>query len=298
MERLSNFFGVGDQKPTLPLDLALLINGMMALSARFSSSQDLSAIPRKQRGSEFARLSGQIITRLLLDSDLDAPSLTFLHGCSLAAVYQLSCAPNGKAWFLVGICVRIAYSLSLNTIDEDLRASETKTPPDHEWVNREELRRAWWLVVECDNFASVVRCRPLTIDQARMHVLLPSSDEHWFSGKPQSSAFLDNDILQSWKQLKASSNRNPHAWYLLANRLMIQCHELSLKHNVEESNRRDLQDAIQCVTMSLPPEFELNKEIISFEEGSVGHDNWVIALHLMLQGYLLRSISSRFGLTD
>jgi hypothetical protein len=124
-----------------------------------------------------------------------------------------------------------------------------------------------------------------------MHVLLPSSDEQWLSGKPQASAFLDDDIVRSWKQLKASPNRNPHAWYLLANRLMIQGHELSLKHNIEETDRRDLQDVIQCVTMSLPHEFELNKDIISFEEDSVGYDNWVIAVHLMLQAYVLRSMS-------
>ena len=289
MARLKDFFSAGEQKPTLPLDLALLVYGMMALSARFSTSTALSAVPRKQRGREFARSSGVLITRVLLDSDLDTPSLTFLHGCTLAAVYQLTRAPNGKAWFLVGICVRLAYSLSLHTTDEDFRTPEAKTHPDHDWVTREELRRAWWLVVECDNFASVIQCRPLTIDQTRMHVLLPSSDESWFSGKPPSSAFLDDDILRSWKQLKASSNRNPHAWYLLANRLMIQGHELSLKHNVEDADRRDLEDAIQCVTMSLPHEFELNKEVISFEEGSVGHDNWVISIHLMLQAYVLHS---------
>jgi hypothetical protein len=125
-----------------------------------------------------------------------------------------------------------------------------------------------------------------------MHVLLPSSDEHWFSGKPQSSAFLDDDILRSWKQLKSSSNRNPHAWYLIMNRLMIQGHELSLKHKAEDTARQDLQDLIQYVMMSLPPEFELSKETIPFEEGCVGHDNWVIALHLMLQGYWPSSLSS------
>lgn len=289
-KRLSNLLDVGDQKPTVPLDLALLIYGMMALSVRFSSLQLFSTTPRKQRGHQFARSSGNLITRLLLDSDLDAPSLTFLHGCSLAAVYQLTCAPNGKAWNLVGVCVRLAYSLALHTTDEDYRTSETTTLPDWEWVTREELRRAWWLVVECDNFASVVRCRPLTIDHTRMHVLLPSSDEHWFAGEPQSSAFLDNDIMRSWKELKDSSNRNPHAWYLLVNRVMIQCHEQSLKHNVEESDQRNLQDTIQCVSMSLPREFELNKEVVPFEEQSVGHDNWVIALHLMLQAYVLHVI--------
>jgi hypothetical protein len=293
MRNLPGLLGNKDDKPVLPIEQALLIYGMMALSARFSNLPEFSGVARKQRGREFARQSGHILTHILMNSDLDTPSLTFLHGCSLAAVYWLACAPNGRAWFLVGICVRIAYSLSLNTIDDDLRVPEAQPIPVDEWTRREELRRAWWLVVECDNFASIVQCRPLTIDRTRMHVHLPSKDEFWLSGKPCTSAFLDDDILLSWKQLKSSSNRNPHAWYLLVNQLLIRGHEMSLKSRISVEDRRDLQDAIQSVAMSLPQEFQLSRDIISFEEDSVDHDNWVIALHLMLQRYLPLSMFVR-----
>ncbi|KAF2101153.1 hypothetical protein NA57DRAFT_74739 [Rhizodiscina lignyota] len=282
--RLPELLGIADDKPTLPIEDALVIYGMMALSARFSNLPIFSAIPRKKRGRLFARQSGLLINRLLMYAEMDTPSLTFLHGSLLAAFFWLACAPGGKAWFLAGNCVRAAYSLSLNTIDEDLRGSKTQSLPAIEWVRREELRRAWWAAVECDNFASVIRCRPLTIDRGRMHVLLPSTDESWYSETPRTSAFLDDDVLSSWKQLKASTNLNPHAWYLVANQLMICSHEMSLKGKGCSMEMRDLGDVIHCFAMSIPAQFHVSSDTLLFEEESVGHDNWIIAMHIMLQG--------------
>jgi hypothetical protein len=256
---------------------------IMALAARFSNLPELANIPRTQRGRKYTRHCGYIISNTLMDSDLDKPSLTFLHGCLLTAAYWLADRPNGKAWFLVGICVRAAYSLSLNMIDYDLRESSHTSIADQEWTRREELRRAWWCVVECDNFASVVRCRPLTIDRGRMHVLLPSEDRFWLLGKQTSSAFLDDDTLQSWRNLMASKNRNPHAWYLLVNQLMLRGHEHSLKTTISSQQHRDLRDMVQYAAMSLPNEFNLNNNILNFSDESAGDDNWIIASHIMLQ---------------
>jgi hypothetical protein len=285
LKNLSNLLNDKAPQQILPPEQALLIYSMMALSVRFSDLSVYSSVPRLQRGSYFARQAGQIVSQLLLDSELDSPSLTFLHGCSLAAVYWLSSRPNGKAWFLVGICIRIAYSLQLNSIDEDRRAPDPYPLSPKEWTHREGLRRAWWLVVECDNFASVLQCHPFSIDRNRMHVLLPSPDQDWISGRPSTSAFLDNDVLRSWKRLKLSANRNPYAWYLLVNQLMIEGHEASLQPKLPTPHQHELQDVIQCVSMGLPQEFSLSRDKIAFEEGSVDHNNWVISLHLMLQWY-------------
>jgi hypothetical protein len=285
LQALPNLLNDRVPEQILPPEQALLVYSMMALSARFSDLSMYSIVPRQQRGSHFARKSGEIISQLLLDSELASPSLTFLHGCSLAAVYWLSSRPNGKAWFLVGICIRIAYSLRLNVIDEDMRTPDFKPLSSREWTRREGLRRVWWLVVECDNFASVLQCCPLSIDRKRIHVLLPSQDKDWIAGVPSTSAFLDNDVLQSWKRLKLSENRNPYAWYLLVNQLMIEGHDASLKMNTPAQCRNDLQDVIQCVSMNLPQEFSLTRDTIAFEEGSIDHNNWVLSLHLMLQRY-------------
>lgn len=287
MASLPDLLGVGEQHPTLSLDQGLLIYSMMALSSRFSRLPEFSHVSPSQRGRDFARRSGKIISQLLMDSELDKASITFLHGCSLAAAYWLACGPNGKAWFLVGICVRMAYSLSLHTIDDDLRDPEARSLSSSEWTRREGLRRTWWLVVECDNFASVVRCRPLSIDRSRMHVLLPCRDEYWFSETPCTSAFLDNDVQRSWTDLKSSSNKNPHAWYLIVNQLMVRGHEMSLNPRRSVRDQLNLQDLIQAVAMSLPEEFSRTRgTATAFEEGSIGHDNWVVALHLMLQRYV------------
>lgn len=231
------------------------------------------------------RQTGHLITRLLMDSELESPSLTFLQGCILSAFTSLTSRPNGKGWFLVGICVRAAYSLSLHTLDEDFRGANKPDLSPTEWTRREGFRRAWWAVLECDNFASIVRCKPVSINRERMHVLLPSSDEAWFSETPSTSAFLDDNALASWKQLKLSENRNPHAWYILVNRLLLLGHELSLRENVPHQQREDFRDAVSCVAMGLPSDLELAEELLPFEEHTQGHDNWVMALHLMLQRF-------------
>ncbi|KAK6380083.1 hypothetical protein LTS17_005271 [Exophiala oligosperma] len=117
-----------------------------------------------------------------------------------------------------------------------------------------------------------------------MDVLLPCKDECWFSETPCTSAFLDDNIQRSWMDLKSSSNKNPHAWYLLVNQLMIRGHEMSLNPRKSVRDQKNLQDLIQAVAMSLPQEFSRTRHgATAFEEGSVGHDNWVVALHLMLQ---------------
>jgi hypothetical protein len=270
--------------PSLPASKALLLYGMMALAVRFSNLPEFSFIARTNRGRSFAEHADQIIVDSLLDTDLENPSLDHLHGCSLVALYWLASRPNKKASVLVGIVVRIAYSLGLNVIDEDLRASEPPQVTDLEWARREELRRAWWLVFECDNFASVIRCQPLTIDRSRIHVLLPSSDHHLYSQIPCPSAFLEDNAVQSWRNMEKSPNRNPHAWYLLANDLMIRAHEAVRSVRSDPQRRLDIHDTAQYAAMSVPPELNLSNDVLSFDEKTAGHDNWVIAFHMMLQG--------------
>jgi hypothetical protein len=280
--------------PGLPASKALLLYGMMALAVRFSNLPEFSSIARTNRGRSFAKFADRIIMDSLLDTDLENPSLDHLHGCSLVAVYWLASRPNKKAAFLVGIVVRIAYSLGLNVIDQDLRASEPPQVTDVEWARREELRRAWWLVFECDNFASIIRCQPLTIDRSRMHVLLPSSDHHWHSQIPCPSAFLEADAAQSWRNLEKSPNRNPHAWYLLANELMIRAHEAVRSVRSDPQRRLDIHDAARYANLSVPPELDLSNDVLSFDEETAGHDNWVIALHMMLQGCGFSNTSNHF----
>jgi hypothetical protein len=67
---------------------------------------------------------------------------------------------------------------------------------------------------------------------------------------------------------------------------MIRGHKLSFETSPASDDRRNLQDTIQCVAMSLPEEFYLSHNCVPFEEESTGHDNWIIALHLMLQRFL------------
>lgn len=265
---------------------ALLLNGMFALAARFSNSEFFHGILPKNRGKPFATEALSILQRYILAAIDDSPTVASLQGVVLMGYYWLTRGPNLQAWFLTGIACRMAYFIGLNTIDEDF-TGHAATHPDlspSEWAQREELRRVWWAVLDLDNFGSCLSHRPVNIDRHRMHVLLPVLDKYWFAEQPVTSGFLDPDPLNAWKSLKGSQNRNPHAYYLVANALQMFAHEWSMKGSIRPEFRENVESTIACFAMSLPDEFDLENGNMCFSPDHVNFDNWVICLHLMLQG--------------
>jgi hypothetical protein len=96
--------------------------------------------------------------------------------------------------------------------------------------------------------------------------------------------------------MEESRNRNPHAWYLLANELMIRAHEAVRSVRSDPQRRLDIHDAARYAAMSVPPEFNLSNDVLSFDNETAGHDNWVIAFHMMLQGYGFSNTPTIFGI--
>ena len=271
---------------------------MCALSARFSAAPIFDGIPVKDRGTPFAQRAMFIYQEAAKDEEFNSAELSYLQGCILLAFYYQTAFANSKSWLLTGACCRIAYDLSLNTVDEDIikaaESRETLQISAEDWVHREELRRAWWSIWELDAFASIVSCKPYSINQTRMYVLLPVSDANWFSEKPVESARLGEVPLTTWNSLQSSQNQDERAWFLVCNCLLKQAHELGQSHKIPTQERKDLETALTCFSLTLPPQFHLNSPSLVFNDANYSRNNWIIATNLLLQGcvYFLGLICS------
>ncbi|GME41737.1 hypothetical protein Z518_10176 [Neofusicoccum parvum] len=157
----------------LPIDEALLLSSLFALAARFSSLGSLANVPAARRGDRYAALSKKLYSDC---RTCGLGTLAYLQGCILLAFYSYCSGLSQQGWILVGVCVRVAYDLGLSDLD-----GPDSQMPSRSWVQQEELRRAWWLVWELDTFGSSVKQRPYAVDRRRITVLLPVSDEAWFS---------------------------------------------------------------------------------------------------------------------
>lgn len=270
----------GDIMEGLSADDALLFYSMFALSARFSNHSTFKNIPALKRGHWYADRARQIYTQA---RPTQTPSLTYLQGCILLANYFYTSGPTPQGWILIGVCVRLAYALGLSEIDD-----EDWTPVHHiESIDKEELRRAWWLVWELDTFASCVSRKPYAIDRKRMTVVLPFSDEAWFAGVEVPSAELLILPGHSWRSLSGCSNQDERAWFLVANHFMATIHDrLQQRQDVSMDEKLTLQNEIVCFKLALPASLRLEIENLTFTPETFAKCNWVIGIHLMLMSTL------------
>ncbi|KIV96559.1 hypothetical protein PV10_00408 [Exophiala mesophila] len=266
----------GDVMRSLAVDDALLLYGMFALSARFSTHPALKNIPPMKRGHIFAERARQMYLKSRSTAD---HSLIHLQGCIVLTNYFYTSGPTPKGWLLIGECVRLAYELGLSDIDDDMWTPSSPLIS----IDKEELRRAWWCVWELDTFASSVSRKPFSIDRKRMAVKLPMSDEAWFSGNPVESNELLMTPGQTWRTLEYSSNQDERAWYLVANHLATMIHDRSQqRQEVSIDEKMMLDNEITCFRLALPPTLQLDPELVVFTPETFSKCNWVIGTHLML----------------
>ena len=272
----------GNKYDSLSLDDSLLLHGMLALSARFSTSPHFDGMLPVQRGDRF----GEKAKAICIDTihKLQRPTLKYLQGCILLAVYLYLTEPDSQGWVIIGICCRLAYDLGLDVVDEPTDSqSETLCP--QEWSKREELRRTWWAVWELDTFASAMACRPHAIDRTKMCVKLPVSDQDWFANHPVESSVIDPNPLHAWHTLRDCPNQDERAWFLLTNYLLLIAHGLGQQRRPDPQHIKDIEFAVSCYVLILPSQFHLDSSSIIFDAQNFARSNWIISTNLMVQGY-------------
>lgn len=267
----------------LSLETAFVMNGMFALSARFSNSKSLSETEPKDRGAPFAKRAATLFERYNAEGH-EQPSLRMLQGSILQAAYYLASGVSSRAWFLTGVCCRMAYELGLHCMDHDIIYGNYNQTT-REWVQSEEKRRAWWSAWELDNFASTISCRPYCFDRHRAEVLLPTSDKAWFWAGPVASAALRTDPLTSWKSLEDCPNQDERAWFLVSIYLVRVINEmLQLPRGASAQMHKDLDTAVRCFALALPSKFDFSLNHLSFRPEDRQSSGWIISTKLMLQG--------------
>jgi hypothetical protein len=262
-----------------------MIYAMFALAARFSTSEHFKDIPIYDRGELFASRAATIKDSII--KTVEEPSLEFVKGCVMLAFYNFAAGQIGPASVLSSVCVRFAYELSLDEIDEDQMDEDglaTVNIPEESgesWLKKEEKRRLWWSIWELDTFASTCAFHPFNIERGEMKVLLPAPDHNWLCGIPIRSAFIDPRAEFAWKGLQMSPNHSTRAWFLVANYLkstIIIHSRRSFRHTTISRSRLDA--ALCNLKLSLPSDFHLRS--LFLDADNYQEKYWVIATHLMI----------------
>jgi len=297
-----------------PIHICALIAAMSGFAAKFYLAE-LDAHPEMDflRSEAPSHSPDNLLTQALafvdealVECDDEPPPICVVQALILAAHCKLARGVRGKAWRLLGTCVRLAYELNLHLVDA-LEVSDQDVDPIR-WRDAEEKRRAWWAIWEMDVFASTVRRTPTAIDWTQMETLLPVDDADWFQNRPAPSAFMEPDPVHRWKALQESGNQSPKAWFLVINSLMKDAQVISSPRGVpyqpdhdqrrrakflcrngkgprvnpvEESRQRlsMLSNSVQCFILSLPAHLKYRNQYLSFEPPVPGQIGSMRQLH-------------------
>ncbi|TGJ85570.1 hypothetical protein E0Z10_g3192 [Xylaria hypoxylon] len=109
----------------------------------------------------------------------------------LMAMYELtSDASNYQRGLVdVGRAFRLIQVMKLHEIDGYSQVSSSPHD-DHDWVDKESIRRTFWLAYTMDRFTSAIDGVPLTLNEQQIHTRLPSPEAEFASGKPIKMCFL------------------------------------------------------------------------------------------------------------
>ncbi|KAJ5379386.1 Fungal specific transcription factor [Penicillium cosmopolitanum] len=220
-------FGNKIQNIKNPGHLQAFFASMFAYSASFhiDDAVDLTAhiwtsscTPDPMR---FHNLALRLINTSLDECSDQPPSICLLQAMILITFCELTKGVRGRAWRLLGSCVRVAYELHLHLIDYEARDEYYKVGQDlSRWIADEERRRCWWAIWKMDNFASVIRRCPTAIDWNMIDTYLPVSDELWFNNQFQRSCLLEREPTTRAEILKSCGNEGADAWLIVISSIM------------------------------------------------------------------------------
>jgi hypothetical protein len=256
-------------------DEVFMINGMFAMSARFSASSYFADVSPADRGAIFRDHAAKSKDDILKATEI--PSFEFVRGMILLAFNYASAGLCGPASVLGSVLISFAYDLGLNKVDID---EPTIDSSDVEaWVEKEEVRRLWWAIWELDTFLAVLSGKPYGIDRKQMRVCLPVSDQNWFSRTPVVSAVLRDEPAVAWKTLQGVPNQDVRAWFLVAHYLLSHCAQHYPARSSSEE-KEELERALACFKLALPAKFGIRSLICDGQ--NFAESSWIIFTHLML----------------
>ncbi|KIX96008.1 uncharacterized protein Z520_08263 [Fonsecaea multimorphosa CBS 102226] len=239
----------------------------------------VKALPRPERlsAAHFGDLASDYIDKALVECGDDPPSLCLLQAMILMTHWLIVKGVRGRAWRSLGLCIRIAFELGLDSVDSDVDPISSHIDLDR-WCKDEERRRAFWALYEIDTFATVVKQVPHVTNWTPNRVLLPADDDRWFQGQHQQSSYLDQDFIQRPKSLQETGTESARAWYLVLISLLVEANSIhracGRKATVSEvdpdtttsvrNNRTTLLNCIQLYLLVVPSTLKFHGQILDF----------------------------------
>jgi hypothetical protein len=264
-----------------------VLNGMFALSARYSSSYNFEGLAPHCRDRQFAKKATELWESIQKDCSHSVRTLQCLQGLILLAFNCLQSGPSEIAWNLTGTCVRLAYDLDLHTMDADKIDSKPIDWPERNqqrWELLEEKRRAWWTIWEMDTFSSTVSSRPYGIDSRVVRVLLPVSDQEWIKNSQARSVSLGSNTELPWQRIVGSSNQSERAWFLVCLAVLRRTVDTILSGaSIQELQK--VEGIIGCAFLALPFSFyDLPLSKATWQSNVVTY-NWMACSLIALNWY-------------
>ncbi|KAF1924635.1 uncharacterized protein M421DRAFT_71819, partial [Didymella exigua CBS 183.55] len=125
------------------------------------------------------------------------PDVPQIQSLGLLAFYWLSVGQVSRAWTIIGIALRSAYTLGLHVRNTDPSATAAK---------RETLVRTWWSLYSLERTLSIVTGRPSIIVDSFCSVPLPM---------PVNEEQITDQLEAAFRMRKSSSTSiilTPHTW--------------------------------------------------------------------------------------
>ncbi len=272
-------------QPYLDDEKAIVLNAMSALSVRYSEHSTFASLDPLERATIYLEKARELFTRESQRVKQTSPSICYLQGAILLAFHSLLAGPSYQGWIETGVCCCIANELGLSWIDADIITEGVSqfSISDVEWLVREEKRHAWWVVWEMDIFISTMFCRPATIDQDHLFVLLPVADTAWFRGERIYSSWFGSERILNWCCLQGSPNHHERNLYLVSSSVFKLLHDTTLDPHMSRQSMEKRLFAAECFLLSLPPRLQVHASDFTFDSVNVQGSNWVICLNLMIQ---------------
>ncbi|KAF9698111.1 hypothetical protein EKO04_003483 [Ascochyta lentis] len=180
--------------PNLSPKWQAILNIVFAIGARYSHLSKASWRANERDHVIYqARARAFGLNESTLTGHSDVPQIQSL---GLLAFYWLSVGQVSRAWVVIGVALRFAYTLGLHVRNEDPSATASK---------RETLIRTWWSLYSLERTLSVITGRPSMIVESNCSVPLPI---------PITEEQISEELEAAYRPRKGSSSvvSMSHSW--------------------------------------------------------------------------------------
>ncbi|KAI4227665.1 MAG: hypothetical protein L6R36_002217 [Xanthoria steineri] len=174
----------------------VLVLGVCAIAARFSTHPQVNSEPIFLRGEEWAAPAREIVLK-----SYDQPSITILTVLLILGLHEFGTCQGGRSWMFCGMAMRMAYALQLHReLDHDPLVRKDDADRKLSPTDREIRRRAMWACFLMDRFSSSGTERPTCGAEDYIKIHLPTKEFNFQNELPGPVETLADDAGERAKR--------------------------------------------------------------------------------------------------